>query len=113
MPAWLIPALKAVLPHVGTIVSAAAPAFTKKSAAAVANQTALLQQQITELQAAASGNDTHIKALAAQIQATVEAMEQGASLAESRHRRIVVLSIAAAILSVASLCVALFVLLAR
>src|SRR3569832_466014 len=31
MAAWLIPALKAVLPHVGTIVSAAAPAFKKKN----------------------------------------------------------------------------------
>jgi glutamate racemase len=112
MPAWLIPALKAVLPHVGTIVSAAAPAFTRKSADAVANQ-ATLQQQITELQAAASGNDAHIKALAAQIQTTVEALEQGASLAERRHQRIVMLCIAAALFSAASLCVALFVLLAR
>src|SRR5450759_447489 len=85
MPAWLIPALKAVLPHVGTIVSAAAPAFTKKSADVVANQTMLLQQQITELQAAASENDAHIKELAAQIQNTVEALEKGASLAERRH----------------------------
>ena len=30
MAAWLIPALKLVLPHVGTIFSAAAPVFTKK-----------------------------------------------------------------------------------
>ena len=109
MPAWLLPALKAVLPHLGSIVSAAAPAFTRKSAA----NPETLQQQITELQAAASGNDSHIKALAAQIQATVEALEQGASLAERRHQRIVMLCIAAALLSAASLCVALFVLLAR
>jgi hypothetical protein len=114
MPAWLIPALKAVLPHVGTIVSAAAPAFTKKSAdAVVANQTMLLQQQITELQAAASENDAHIKELAAQIQNTVEALEKGASLAERRHQRILVLCIAATVLSVTSLCTALFILVAR
>ena len=30
MPSWLIPALKAVLPHVGTIVDAARPVFTRK-----------------------------------------------------------------------------------
>ena len=30
MTAWLIPALKLVLPHVGTIFSAATPVFTKK-----------------------------------------------------------------------------------
>jgi hypothetical protein len=113
MPAWLIPALKTVLPHVGAIVSAAAPAFTKKSLDAVANQTLLLQQQITELQAAASENDVHIKELAAQIQSTVEVLEKGASLAESRHQRIVVLCIAATVLSVLSLCTALFILVAR
>lgn len=113
MPAWLIPALKAILPHVGTIVSASAPVFTKKSADAVANQATLLQQQITELQAAASENDAHIRELAAQIQHAVEALEQGASLAETRHQRIVVLCFAAAALSLTSLCAALFVLLAR
>ena len=57
MPSWLIPVLKSVLPYVGTIVSAAAPVFTKKNADA-ANQAMLQQQQITELQAAASGNGT-------------------------------------------------------
>lgn len=113
MPAWLIPALKAVLPHVGTIVSAAAPAFTRKSAGPVADQPVLLQQQITELQAAASRNDMHIKELAGQIKTTVEALEQGASLAERRHQRILALCIVATVLSVTALCAALFILLAR
>lgn len=107
MPAWLIPALKAVLPHVGTIVSAAAPVFTKKNVHAAPDQTTL-QQQITELQAAASGNDAHIKELAAQMQRTVETLEQAASLAESRHHRILLLCIAAVILSATALGVALF-----
>jgi hypothetical protein len=70
---WLIPALKAVLPHVGTIISAASPVFTKKKADA-ANQAALLQQQIGELQAAASQNAANIKKLAAQLQSTVAAL---------------------------------------
>ncbi len=113
MPAWLIPALKAVLPHVGTIVSGAAPAFTRKSADPVADQPVLLQQQITELQAAASRNDAHIKELAGQIKTTVEALEQGASLAERRHQRILVLCIVATVLSVTALCAAVFILLAR
>jgi hypothetical protein len=113
MPAWLIPALKAVLPHVGTILSAAAPAFTKKSAAAAANQTLLLQQQITELQAAASENDAHIKELAAQIQNTVQVLEKGVTLAESRHLWILVLCITAMVLSVTALCTAVFILVVR
>ena len=113
MPSWLIPVLKAVLPHFGTIVSATAPVFTKKRADAVANQTLLLQQQITELQAAASENDAHIKELAAQIQNTVAALEKDASIAERKHQRILFLCIAATVLSVTSLCTALFILVAR
>jgi uncharacterized protein YlxW (UPF0749 family) len=113
MPAWLIPALKAVLPHVGTIVSAAAPVFTRKNAAAAPNQAALLQQQITELQTAASANDAHIKELAAQIQKAVEVLEMGAALAETRHRRIALLCFAAMAVSVISLGVALFMLAGR
>lgn len=113
MPAWLIPVLKSVLPYVGTIMSAAAPVFTKKSADAAANQSILQQQQITELQAAASENDAHIKALATQMQNTVEALEKGVSLAERRHQRVIVLCITAIILSVISLVTALYVFLAR
>jgi hypothetical protein len=82
MPAWLFPLLKAVLPHIGTIVSATSPVFTKKSSDAAANQSILLQQQISELQTAASENDAHIKELAGQIQRTVEALEKGTSIAE-------------------------------
>lgn len=110
MPAWLLPALKAVLPHVGTILSAAAPVFTKKSADAPANQTTLLQQQITELQTAASRNDRHIKELAEQIQKTVEALEDGAALAERRHRWILAVSIAAMICSIIALGAVMFLL---
>ena len=113
MPAWLIPVLKSVLPYVGTIISAAAPVFTKKSADAAANQTILQQQQITELQAAASANDAHIKALAMQMQNTVEALEKGASLAEKRHQRIMVLCISAIIIAITSLGTVLTIFLAR
>jgi hypothetical protein len=111
MPAWLIPVLKSVLPYVGTIVSAAAPVFTRKDADAAANQT-LIQQQISELQTAASANDAHIKALAIQIQNTVEALEQGAALAEKRHHWVMVLCVLAIVISLISLSIALYVFLA-
>lgn len=113
MAVWLIPALKAVLPHVATIVSAATPAFTKKKADATANQTLLLQQQITELQAAASENAAHIKELAAQLQSTVEALEQTASIAAAQVHRVMVLSLIATALSVSAFGVALFLILTR
>lgn len=115
MAAWLIPALKAILPHVGTIVSAAAPAFTKKKVEVMANinEAALLQQQISELQAAASQNADHIKELAGQLQDTVAALEQAASVAESRLQRALLLCIAAVGLSAVSLVVALYVVFTR
>src|SRR6266566_6705664 len=102
MAAWLIPALKAVLPHIGTIISAATPVFTRKNADVVANQALLLQQQITELQSAASQNAGHIKELAAQLQSTVAALEQGASIAEAKLRRTLLLCIASMAISAIS-----------
>ena len=51
MPAWLLPAVKMILPHVGTIVAAAKPVFTKRRADT--SDPAVVQQQIAELQAAA------------------------------------------------------------
>ena len=101
MAVWLIPALKAILPHIGTILSVAVPVFTKKNADADANQ-ALLQQQITELQSAASQNALHIKELAAQLQRTVAALEQAALVAEARLRRVYVVCFVAIILATLS-----------
>jgi len=98
MPAWLIPALKAILPHVGTIVSVAAPAFTKMRSSGTDNP-ATVQQQIAELQAAASQNATHIHELAAQLQATVKALEQAAAVAGTRQQRLLLLGIGAFTLS--------------
>jgi uncharacterized protein YlxW (UPF0749 family) len=105
MAAWFVPAVKAILPYVSSIVAAAAPVFTtKKTDDAAAAQAQLLQQQIAELQSAASKNAAHIKALAEQLQKTVTAIEQGVSAAESRYRRMAALCIGAAILSGIALC---------
>ena len=113
MAVWLVPALKAVLPHLGTIISAALPAFTRKRIDAAANETLLLQQQIAELQSAASQNAAHIKELAEQLQGTVAALEHAASLAQANLRRVFLISLVATALSAAALCVALYIMLAR
>ena len=107
MPVWLMPALKAIAPHIGTIISAAMPVFTKKSADAAANQTALLQQQIAELQEAAAVNATYIRELAAQIQKTVGALEIGAAEVEVRMQRTVMFCVVAFGLSVVALVLAI------
>jgi DNA-directed RNA polymerase sigma subunit (sigma70/sigma32) len=101
MAGWLIPALRAVLPHVGDIVSMAKPVFTKKNPDAVDPGT--LQQQIAELQAAASQNAANVKELAEQLQRTVTALEQAGALAEARLRRVIVFCAVAVSLSVIAL----------
>jgi hypothetical protein len=112
MAAWLVPALKAVLPHVGTIISMAAPVFTRKSAEA-ANQAQLMQQQIAELQSAATQNADNVKALAVQLQETLAALHQAAAIAEARLRRAFALCLLAIALSAFTLGVALYLILAR
>jgi len=104
MPAWLIPALKAALPHIGTIISAAAPVFTRKNADAVA---------ITELQSAASQNAANIKELAAELQSTVAALEEAALIAEAKLRRATLLCVASAVLSAISVGIALVLIFGR
>lgn len=106
MAPWIIPALKAVLPHVKTIYDTAAPVFTKKKAEAVPDPTALLQQQVSELQAAAAQNTAHVKELAAQLQSTVAALQEAAQLAEHRLRRVTIIAAVAGALSACALLVA-------
>src|SRR4051794_36492508 len=76
MASWIIPALKAVLPHVGTIITAAKPIFTKSRPDSLGlSADAPVQQQIAELQAAAAQNDATIRKLAEQLQRAVTALE--------------------------------------
>lgn len=109
MAAWLFPALKAVLPHIGSILSAAVPVFTKKNPDADADR-ALLQQQIAELQTAVSQNTAHIKELAAQLQTTIAALEGAASATLARNQRIFLLCMIALVASVVSLSIAVYLL---
>jgi hypothetical protein len=103
MAPWIIPALKAVLPHVGTIVAATKPMFSKPQPGAADSG---LERQIVELQAAAAQNDAHIRELAAQLQQTVTALESAAALAEARARRMAALCWSALGVSALSLVVA-------
>jgi hypothetical protein len=114
MAAWLIPAVQAILPLVGQIVSSTLPVFTtRKPGAPVQDPAGVLQQQITELQTAASQNALHVKELAEQLQKTVTALEAAAEVAESRFRQLRALAGAALVLAVAALGAALFALFLR
>ena len=74
--ALLIPVLRAVLPHLGTILSAASPAFSSRTA----------DPEIAELRAAVSRNAAHTKELAEQLERTVTALDATARVAEARLR---------------------------
>jgi hypothetical protein len=114
MAAWFIPAVKAILPLVSPIVSAALPVFTtRKNDEAATNQSEILQRQITELQTAASRNALHVKELAEQLQKTVAALEQGATVAEARFKRTSMLSGIAIASSLVAIVLSLFALLLR
>ncbi|GDX59706.1 hypothetical protein LBMAG31_05820 [Nitrosomonadaceae bacterium] len=108
MAAWLIPALKMVLPHIGTILSVATPVFTKKKADTSSDPT--LQQQIDELQSAASLSANQIKDLAEQLKSTAAAVEQVASVAESKLKTMMILCVTATVIS---FCLVLFLILNR
>ena len=110
MASWLWPAVKLILPHVGNIVAAAKPAFTKRRNGDPADQASVFQQQIAELQAAASGNATHIKELAEQLRLTVATLEKGAADTEARLKRAYAIVFTAILLSMGSLGLALYAL---
>jgi hypothetical protein len=112
MAGWLQAALKAVIPHVGDILTAAKPAFTRREAVPAANQD-LVQQQIAELQAAVSQQAAHIKELAAQLANTISAIEKAAQAGDERLRRMLIFTAVAAAVSVASLGIAFIAVVTR
>ena len=105
MAAW-VSALKAVLPYVTNIVTAAIPAFTARKD----RSAEVTAQQIAELQSAATHNAESVKVLAEQLQRTVSALEQGAVNVERALRRLRLLASATLLVAVAALCAALIVL---
>lgn len=97
---------KLVLANLDTIIGVVKPAFTRKKVETLPTQTDLLNQQISELQAAASGNAEQIKQLAAQVKEVVAAFEQAARTAAAERetlRRLCLVAMATSIVSVISI----------
>ena len=76
---------KLVLNNLDTIIGVVKPGFTRKKVDALPSQTDLLNQQIAELQAAASSNAEQIKQLAAQVKEVVAALGQAAADAAAQR----------------------------
>jgi hypothetical protein len=100
MPAWLLPAVRLILPHVGNIVAAAKPHFTKRREAA---DQSTVQQQIAELQEAATENAALVKELAEQLQLTITALEKSAAATQERVKRLYAISVLAMLVALAAL----------
>lgn len=98
---------KLVLANLDTIIGVVKPVLTRKKVEALPSQTELLNQQIAELQAAASGNAEQIKALAAQLKEVVTAAEQAAANAAMERRILRSLCIVAIAISVVAIVAAM------
>ena len=92
-----------VLGNLDKIIGVVNPAFTRKKVDVSSAQFDLLNQQIAELQAAASSNAGQITQLAAQVKELVGALELAAAEAAAHRtatRRLSWLALAASLLAV-------------
>ena len=103
---------KLVLTNLDTIIGVVKPGFTRKKIE-TPSQTDLLNQQIAELQAAASGNAEQIKQLAGQIRQIVTSVDEAAVAAASERRLLRTLCVAAMAISVVSLVAAIAAIVGR
>jgi uncharacterized coiled-coil protein SlyX len=89
-----------VLGNLDKIMSVMKPAFTRRNIETVDKQTELLNQQISELQAAAAGNAEQIRVLAEQLKDVVAALEQAGTAAAAERaatRRFAAVALALAV----------------
>ena len=79
---------KLVLGNLDTIMNVVRPVFTRRKLDEAADRTALLNQQIAELQTAAASNAEQIKQLAAQLKEVVAALAQSATDATAERANV-------------------------
>jgi hypothetical protein len=99
---WLVVG-KLILNNLDSIIGVVRPAFTRKKADTLAAETELLNQQIAELQTAASNNAEQIKELAAQLKELVASLAQGATEAATERaaiRRLAYVALAASAVAI-------------
>lgn len=107
MPAWL-PVLKASLPYITQIVSAAIPAFTAKPAQDDAAE--LVPKQIAELQTAVTHNAEAVKGIASQLKDTIEGITAGANKLEQEILKLKRIAAFALLLALGSMALAIWAL---
>lgn len=100
MAVWL-PALKALLPYITQVVTAAIPAFTTRSDQTRAAE--IVPKQIQELQRAVTHNAESLKVLADQLQQAITGIDAAVAGMERDMRLLRHLAVAAIILAVLAL----------
>lgn len=111
MPVPWLAVGRLVLGNLDTIINVVRPAFTRQRLDETADRTALLNQQIAELQAAAAHNAEQVQRLAAQLKEVVAALAQSAaevSAERAARRRMVQLALAMAGVALVSSMIALW-----
>ena len=104
---------KLVLANLDSIIGVVKPVLTRKKVETLPTQTDLLNQQIAELQAAASGNAEQVRILAAQLKEVVTAAEQAAASAASERRILRLLCFAALAISIVAIVAVILPILGR
>lgn len=99
----------AVAPILPELIRMAKPMFTR-TRGGKAPDPALLDRQIAELQDAAARNAESVRALAEEMQRTLEALQAGAERLEARLRRVQLLAAVAATAAVLAFAVAAYAL---
>ena len=94
-----------VLNNLDTIIGVVRPAFTRKKAEVASAQADLINQQIAELQTAASNNAEQVALLAGQLKELVAALAQSATDAAEQRAATRKLSLAAIVVSAAAILV--------
>jgi hypothetical protein len=110
MAAWL-PVLKASLPYITQIITAALPMFTSKPGNAKSAD--LVPRQIEELQVAVIQNAESVKELATQLQNTIENLDSGASGLQKEMRLLKRLIVLALTFSVIGLSLGIWMLISK
>jgi len=100
MAVWL-PALKALLPYITQVVTAAIPAFTTRSDQTGAAE--VIPKQIQELQRAVTHNAESLKVLADQLQQVITSIDAAVAGIEREMRLLRRLAVAATIFAVLAL----------
>ena len=87
MAAYL-PVIKAILPYLAPLVSAATPMFTRSASEAGKDESSTAQL-ITELQEAVENNANSLKIIATQLQTSIEAFDEREAIDQKRLSEIV------------------------